>query len=65
LSNTLDVNFCVEALKDALRKGNPEMFNTDQGSQFTSEAFTGILLAGISQIKLISLESYPRGCLEL
>ena len=44
LSNTMDVNFCVETLKDALRKGNPEIFNTDQGSQFTSEAFTGILL---------------------
>ena len=44
LSNTMDVNFCVETLKDALREGDPEIFNTDQGSQFTSEAFTGILL---------------------
>lgn len=43
LSNTLEVNFCIEALEEALRKGQPEIFNTDQGAQFTSEAFTGIL----------------------
>jgi len=43
LSNTLDADFCVEALKEALRKGKPEVFNTDQGAQFTSEAFTGLL----------------------
>ena len=43
LSNTLDAGFCVEALEDALRKGRPDIFNTDQGSQFTSEAFTGLL----------------------
>jgi putative transposase len=43
LSNTLDADFCVEALQEALRKGKPEIFNTDQGAQFTSEAFTGIL----------------------
>jgi len=43
LSNTLDSGFCVEALNEALRKGRPEIFNTDQGAQFTSEAFTGIL----------------------
>ena len=43
LSNTLDADFCVEALKEALGKGRPEVFNTDQGSQFTSEAFTGLL----------------------
>jgi len=43
LSNTMDVDFCIEALKEALRKGTPEIFNTDQGSQFTSEAFTGLL----------------------
>jgi putative transposase len=46
LSNTLDVSFCTEALEEALRRfGTPEIFNTDQGSQFTSEAFTGILNA--------------------
>jgi len=44
LSNTLDASFCVEALQEALaRYGTPEIFNTDQGSQFTSEAFVGIL----------------------
>jgi len=43
LSNTLDTSFCVEALKEALQKGKPEIFNTDQGAQFTSEAFTGLL----------------------
>ena len=44
LSNTLDTRFCVEALKEALFKyGVPEIFNTDQGCQFTSEAFTSVL----------------------
>ena len=44
LSNTMDVSFCIAALKEALEKyGAPEIFNTDQGSQFTSEAFTNVL----------------------
>jgi len=44
LSNTMDSSFCVEALEEALeRYGTPEIFNTDQGAQFTSEEFTGIL----------------------
>ncbi len=43
LSNTLDADFCVQALEEALSKGRPEIFNTDQGSQFTGEAFTGLL----------------------
>ncbi len=43
LSNTLDANFCVEALEEALRKGRPQILNTDQGSQFTGDAFTGLL----------------------
>ena len=43
LSNTLDADFCVEALEEALRKGRPDIFNTDQGDQFTSDAFTGLL----------------------
>ena len=44
LSNTMEAAFCVEALEDALgRYGGPEIFNTDQGSQFTSAAFTGVL----------------------
>ena len=46
LSNTLDTRFCVEALKEALCKyGAPEIFNTDQGCQFTSEAFISALKA--------------------
>jgi putative transposase len=44
LSNTMDSDFCVEALQEALRRyGRPEIFNTDQGSQFTSQAFTDVL----------------------
>jgi len=43
LSNTLDADFCVEALEEALRKSQPDILNTDQGSQFTSEAFTRLL----------------------
>jgi len=45
ISNTLDVHFCLNALDRALRKGKPEIFNTDQGSQFTSNVFTQKLLA--------------------
>lgn len=45
LSNTLESSFCVEALEAALRAKQPEIFNTDQGTQFTSEDFTGILKA--------------------
>lgn len=44
LSNTMEVEFCIEALKEALTKyGAPEIFNTDQGSQFTSTEFTRVL----------------------
>jgi putative transposase len=46
LSNTMDTSFCVSALEEALaRFGRPEIFNTDQGSQFSSAAFTGTLAA--------------------
>ena len=45
LSNTLDSEFCVAALEEALGHGTPEIFNTDQGSQFTSRAFTDVLVA--------------------
>jgi putative transposase len=50
LSNTMDARFCVEALEEALeRHGRPRIFNTDQGAQFTSAAFTGKLeAAGIA-----------------
>ncbi len=48
LSNTLDMAFCLDCLEDALSQGTPEIFNTDQGCQFTSRAFTGRLeTAGI------------------
>ena len=44
LSNTLDSGFCIDCLEQSLRVyGTPEIFNTDQGCQFTSEAFTGLL----------------------
>lgn len=50
LSITMDVGFCIEAVEEAMtRHGKPEIFNTDQGSQFTSRAFTTMLLgAGIA-----------------
>ena len=44
LSNTMETDFCVAALEEALEKyGTPDIFNTDQGSQFTSVAFTNVL----------------------
>lgn len=53
LSNTMEADFCVEALEEALRQhGKPEIFNTDQGSQFTSQAFTGTLLNADVQISM-------------
>jgi putative transposase len=45
MSLTMELDFCVEALRCALRRGRPEIFNSDQGSQFTSEKFTGELAA--------------------
>ncbi len=44
MSNTLTADFCVECLQDALEYGKPEVFNTDQGCQFTSDKFTEVLL---------------------
>ena len=44
LSNSLDSEFCARALEEALRQGKPEIFNTDQGSQFTSDDFMSRLL---------------------
>ena len=53
LSNTLDADFCVEALEEALRRyGSPEIFNTDQGSQFTSVDFIEPLKASDVQISV-------------
>jgi putative transposase len=51
LSNTMTTDFCTEALEEAITKyGRPEIFNTDQGSQFTSEQFTGILKANAKRL---------------
>lgn len=52
LSNTLDTQFCIDALEQALQLGQPEIFNSDQGSQFTSAAFTGILEAAGIRISM-------------
>jgi putative transposase len=53
LSNTMDTSFCLAALREALaRFGRPEIFNTDQGSQFTSAAFTGALTAASVRISM-------------
>jgi putative transposase len=52
VSNTLDGDFCVAALDRALARGRPTLFNTDQGSQFTSHAFTGRLQAADVQISM-------------
>jgi putative transposase len=50
LSNTLDVQFCLDALDFSLQQGTPQIFNTDQGSQFTSLSFTNVLLEHNIQI---------------
>ena len=53
LSNSMDSQFCVDALEEAIyRYGKPEIFNSDQGSQFTSEAFTDVLKAHHIQISM-------------
>lgn len=58
VSNTMESDFCVEALEEALsRYGKPEIFNTDQGAQFTSEAFTGVLKSAE-----ISISMDGKGC---
>jgi putative transposase len=58
LSNTLDASFCVDALEEALKKGKPEIFNTDQGAQFTSEVFTGLLEQHVVRISMDGKGSY-------
>lgn len=52
LSNTMDINFCTECLREALQYGKPEIFNTDQWSQFTSNKFTSILKENWIQISM-------------
>jgi putative transposase len=58
LSNTMDVQFCTEVLEEALSRGKPETFNTDQGSQFTSAAFTGLLAQNGIKISMDGKGSY-------
>lgn len=52
LSITMEKEFCIEALKEALNKNRPEIFNSDQGSQFTSYEFTDVLLENRIQISM-------------
>jgi putative transposase len=52
LSNTMDVHFCLSAFERALRYGSPEIWNTDQGSQFTSDRMTGRVLETGAQISM-------------
>lgn len=53
VSNTMEADFCIEALEEALERfGKPEIFNTDQGSQFTSPRFTGVLRAAGVRISM-------------
>ena len=52
LSNTLDGIFCLDALRQALGKGRPKIFNTDQGAQFTADPFTVCLLAANIQVSM-------------
>lgn len=52
LSNSLDADFCIEALEEALEISCPEIFNTDQGSQFTSDGFTQVLKDAEIQISM-------------
>jgi putative transposase len=60
LSLSMELDFCVEALRQALRRGRPEIFNSDQGSQFTSEKFIGEL-----QARKIAISMDGRGrCLD-
>ena len=55
LSNTLDADFCVDALEDAIKVyGEPAIFNTDQGSQFTSDRFTKVLKEHYIEISMDS-----------
>lgn len=65
ISNTMDTSFCVDCLEEAIRlHGKPEIFNSDQGSQFNSEAFTGVLKEhgiAISMISTNSMDGRGRG----
>jgi putative transposase len=52
LSTTMEVDFCLEALEQALRRSRPAIFNSDQGSQFTCDAFTDRLIAADVRISM-------------
>ena len=52
LSNTLDGQFCLVALRQALQQGTPDIFNTDQGSQFTAQAYTDTVLAAGARVSM-------------
>lgn len=52
ISNSLEIDFCLECLEEALKKGTPGIFNSDQGSHFTSPKFTGILETNDIQISM-------------
>ncbi len=53
VSNTMEADFCIAAVEEAIRRfGVPEIFNTDQGSQFTSPRFTGVLAAAGIRISM-------------
>jgi len=58
LSNSMETGFCVEALIEALQKGTPEIFNTDQGSQFTSDEFVSILVGNGIKVSMDSVGRY-------
>src|SRR5262249_60207812 len=60
VSITMEAAFCVEALEEALtRHGNPQIFNTDQGSQFTCQSFTDVLVEHQIAISMDSRGSWP------
>jgi len=52
LSNTMESGFCVRVLEEALKQGKPNIFNTDQGAQFTSSGFTGVLQSNAIEISM-------------
>ena len=58
LSNTLETDFCLDALEEALSMDAPGIFNTNQGSQFSTEAFTSVLLSRGVQVSMDSAGAY-------
>ncbi len=64
VSNTLDTSFCVDALEEAIETyGAPEIFNTEQGSQFTSEEFTDVPSSTISALAWMARDGGSITCL--